>query len=95
MPTKDIRMQEPLYNSAFFTLFIGTFSGIAYSFKYFDVEMQNKILLGVEKLNLIPFIISTICLILSIILCVIYMMKIKKHNLLVEKAGNYRTLQIW
>lgn len=81
MQKKDIRMQEPLYNSALFVLFIVEISGLAYTFRYFDIEMQNRITLGLEKLNIIPFIIAIVCLILSIILCVIYVLKIKKHNL--------------
>lgn len=80
MQKKDIRMQEPLYTSAFFTLFIGSILGLAYTFRYFDIEMQNRIILGLEKLNIIPFIIAIVCVILSIILCVIYVLKIKKHN---------------
>lgn len=81
MRTKDIRLQEPLYNSAFFAFFIVCFSGIAYSLRYFDIEMQNKVFLGLEELNLIPFIISCISLLLSIVLCIVYVRKVKKHNL--------------
>lgn len=81
MRTKDIRIQEPLFNSAFFALFIGAFSGIAYSFKYLDTEMQNKVMLGLEELNFIPLFISVICVVLSIILCIVYVLKVKKHNL--------------
>lgn len=81
MSKKDIRMQEPLYNSAFFTLCIGSISGFVYTFKYLDIETQNNIQLGLENLNLIPFIIAIVCLMLTIILLVIYAMKIKKYNL--------------
>lgn len=80
MSTKDIRIQEPLFNIAFLVLFIGTFSGASYSFKYLDIEMQNQIILGLEKINFIPIIISAICLILSIILISSYILKVRKYN---------------
>ena len=81
MYKKDIRMQEPLYNIAFSTLFIGMILGIAHAARIFDTELQNRIILGIEKFNFIPFIIAVICLIVSIILCIIYIRKIQKHNL--------------
>lgn len=81
MITKDIRIQEPLFNSAIFALLIGVFTGIAYSLKYLDNEMQIKIVLGLEEVNYIPFIFSFICLVLTIILCIIYINKVTKHNL--------------
>ena len=81
MPTKDLRMQEPLFNSAFFVLLIGEAIGIAYVLKYFDPDVQNRVILGLEKLNLMPYIFSVICLIALITLCVIYVLKVRKHNL--------------
>ncbi|WP_341323651.1 hypothetical protein NSQ62_09325 [Solibacillus sp. FSL H8-0523] len=81
MPTKDLRMQEPLFNSAFFVLLIGEAIGIAYVLKYFDPDVQNRVILGLEKLNLMPYIFSVICLIALITLCGIYVLKVRKHNL--------------
>ncbi|MER2128413.1 hypothetical protein [Solibacillus sp.] len=81
MSTKDLRMQEPLFNSAFFVLLIGEAIGIAYVLKYFDPDVQNRVILGLEKLNLMPYIFSVICLIALITLCVIYVLKVRKHNL--------------
>lgn len=81
MNKKDIRMQEPLYNMAFYTLIIGMILGLSHAVKILDTELQNRIILGLETFNFIPFIIAVICLISSIILCIIYMKKIQKHNL--------------
>lgn len=81
MPAKDLRIQEPLFNSAIFALLIGASLGINYSLKYFDSDTQNRVILGLEKLNLMPYISSVICLIALITLCVIYVLKVRKHNL--------------
>lgn len=81
MPTKDLRMQEPLFNSAMFALLIGASLGINYSLKYFDSDTQNRVILGLEKMNLMPYISSVICLIALMTLCVVYMLKVRKHNL--------------
>ena len=81
MSTKDLRIQEPLFNSAIFALLIGAFSGVTYSYKYFDPELQQRIILGLEKFNLIPFAFSVLCLIAIFALCVVYVLKVRKHNI--------------
>lgn len=81
MSKNDLRIQEPLFNSAMFALLIGTFSGINYSYKYFNPEIQERVILGLEKMNVIPFVFSVTCLIALIALIIIYTLKVKKHNL--------------